>query len=195
MKKITIVLCVVLALLLFIQFNLVDLENLEISNTNAITSNEMLDLDDNEKKNESNDNLFPLPNATFTDINGEEVSFEDFFGKPLVINLWASWCGPCKYEMPDFQNAYDTYGEDVQFIMISLQDGYNETMETSTDFINEHNYNMPFYFDSKREVATTLRVRSIPTTFFINSDGTIDYSHIGMIDANTLTESINNILE
>ncbi len=162
---------------------------LEINNENLNASENSNNISSN-----SENNSFTFPNAIFTDIDGNEVAFEDFFGKPLVVNLWASWCGPCKYEMPDFQEAYNNYGDDVHFIMISLQDGYNENMKTATDFINSNGYNMPFYFDTKREVSSTLRIRSIPTTFFINKDGSVNYSHIGLIDASQLNQNIISIL-
>lgn len=69
------------------------------------------------------------PDFIMTDADGNEVSLSDFIGKPIVLNFWATWCSPCKSELPTFDAAYATYGEDVQFIMLNLTDGYRETVE------------------------------------------------------------------
>ena len=69
----------------------------------------------------------------FTMLNseGEEVSLYDYVGKPIVLNFWASWCPPCKAEMPDFEAAYQKYGDDVVFLMVNLTDGRRETVDTA----------------------------------------------------------------
>ena len=70
-----------------------------------------------------------MPDFTVVDEEGNPVSLSDFFGKPIILNFWASWCGPCKSEMPDFEEAYLEYGDVIQFLMVNCTDGSRETVE------------------------------------------------------------------
>ena len=83
------------------------------------------------------------------DKNGEIVDLSDFYGKPIVLNFWASWCPPCKSEMPYLEKAYETYGDDLSFLMVNLTDGEKETVETADEFIDESGYTFPVYYDTK----------------------------------------------
>ncbi len=136
-----------------------------------------------------------LPNPKFYTLEGEEVNLESFKGKPLVLNLWASWCPPCREEIPNFEDAYSDYKEDVEFALVSLQDGQRETPESALNFIKENNYELPFYLDTKQEVAYGFMVTSIPVTYFINSDGTEYYKHVGLITKDGLEKRIEELIE
>ena len=72
------------------------------------------------------------PDFTVYDLDGNEVHLSDFIGKPVVLNFWASWCSPCKMEMPDFNEKYLEIGEEVQFLIINMTDGSRETVETAS---------------------------------------------------------------
>ena len=80
------------------------------------------------------------PDFIVYDSEGNEVALSDFLGQPVVLNFWASWCGPCKSEMPDFQEVYEEYGEEVQFLMVNLTDGSQETVESASDYIANNGY-------------------------------------------------------
>lgn len=135
--------------------------------------------------------------ADFTAIteNGDEVKLSDYFGKPVIVNFWATWCGYCVHEMPLFESAYKEYGEDINFIMLNLTDMDRETVESAKQFISENGYTFPVLFDAKQDALNAYETYSIPVTLFINSDGTIYDKQIGALDENTLNENINAILK
>ena len=75
------------------------------------------------------------PDFTVYDLEGNPHKLSDFRGKPVILNFWATWCGYCKMEMPDFNEKYQEYGEDVHFLMVNVTDGNQETMETASAFV------------------------------------------------------------
>ena len=135
------------------------------------------------------------PDFTVTDQDGNEVKLSDFFGKPIVLNFWASWCGPCQYEMPDFEQAYHQYGEEVQFLMVNLTDGYSETVSSAKKFLADSGYTFPVYFDTLSDAAKTYQIYSIPCTYFLDADGALVTKTVGMISAEGLYQGIELIRE
>ena len=133
------------------------------------------------------------PDFTMTNASGEEVKLSDFFDKPVVLNFWASWCGPCKSEMPHFEDAYQKYGEDINFVIVNLTDGARETVENASDFIEEQGYTFPLYFDTNTEGAMTYGTYSIPVTYFIGADGVPVAQANGALDAATLQKGLDMI--
>ena len=111
------------------------------------------------------------PDFTVYDADGNEVKLSDYLGKPVVLNFWASWCGPCKMEMPDFNEKYQELGSDVQFLMINLTDGTSETIAGASSFIASQGYTFPVFYDTSSMAAARYGVSSIPTTFFIDAEG------------------------
>ena len=135
------------------------------------------------------------PDFTVYDREGNEVKLSDFLGKPVVLNFWASWCGPCKSEMPHFQQAWEQYGDEVAFLMVNLTDGQGETAETAYSYIDGCCYTFPVYCDTTSEAAYTYGIYSIPTTFFIHADGTAEGYISGAMDLETLEMAIGLIME
>jgi len=135
----------------------------------------------------------PAPDFTVYDRDGNAVKLSDYFGKPIILNFWASWCGPCKMEMPDFnEKARDLAGE-VHFLMINMTDGDRETVETASAFIEEQGYTFPVFYDTTFEAAYTYGAYSLPTTYFIDADGYAVTMASGAISADTLQRGIDMI--
>lgn len=155
------------------------------SNTNDIDTN-------GTETNTDNDKVV-APDFTMTDRDGNEVKLSNFSGKPIVLNFWASWCGPCQMEMPDFEEMYKTYGEKVQFLMVNMTDGSQETVGSATQFITEKGYTFPVYYDTKMEGAYCYSVYSLPTTYFIDAQGYVTASNKGMISGENLQKGIETI--
>ena len=133
------------------------------------------------------------PDFTVYDIDGDAVSLSDFIGKPVIINFWASWCGPCKMEMPEFEEKFNELGGDIQFLMVNLTDENRETRETAISYIEESGYTFPVYFDTDQDAAYTYGVYSIPSTYFIGADGSAVAMAQGAIDGSILDRGISMI--
>ncbi len=137
--------------------------------------------------------LVMAPDFTVYDAEGNAVSLSDFIGKPTIVNFWASWCGPCQMEMPDFDEKYKELGEEVNFLMVNMTDGSQETLESAKKFIENSGYSFPVYFDTDLDAAYTYGVNSIPATYFIDAEGHAIARGQGMIDAETLQYGIDMI--
>ena len=134
------------------------------------------------------------PDFTVLDADGQEVRLSDMQGTPVVLNFWASWCPPCKSEMPDFEEASKTYEGKVAFMMVNLTDGGRETVDTAKAYIEEQGYTFPVYFDTQQEAAAGYGVVSIPTTYFIDAQGGVVAYGQGALDQSALEQGIGMIL-
>ena len=144
---------------------------------------------------EDTQELQQAPDFEVFDLAGNAVKLSDFQGKPVVVNFWASWCGPCKSEMPDFEEMYQQYGDEVHFLMVNMTDGSRETVEVASEFIAEQGYTFPVYYDTEYSAAITYGVTSIPATYFIDAQGNAVAYARSAINAETLQLGIDMIFE
>ena len=136
----------------------------------------------------------PMPDFTVLDRDGNPVKLSDLRGKPVILNFWASWCGPCQSEMPDFQKAYETYGDDVHFMIVNVTDGSRETVETARAYVDGQGYTFPIYFDTTLEAAILYGASAIPLSVFMDAEGRYVAHASGALSAATLQKGIGMIL-
>ncbi len=135
------------------------------------------------------------PDFIVLDENGENTKLSDHAGKPVIVNFWATWCGPCKSELPAFDAAYRTYGDEITFMMVNLTDGSRETESHVKSFVAEHGYTFPVYYDTLSSAANAYWVSAVPVTYFIDSSGNIVQSYMGAMSAETLEQLIDMLKE
>lgn len=128
---------------------------------------------------------------TVTDKNGNSARLSDFIGRPIVINFWASWCPPCKAELPHFDKLAKEYAGKVDFLMVNLS---GENKDTVLSFVNKNGYSFPLYFDDFNSGANAYSVSQIPVTVFITAKGNIGARRVGAMSEITLRSYVTQLL-
>ncbi|TET66561.1 MAG: TlpA family protein disulfide reductase [Dehalococcoidia bacterium] len=116
------------------------------------------------------------PDFQLSNLDGQVVSLGDFRGKPVLLNFWASWCGPCRYEMPFLQEIYQAWsGKGLVVLTVNLQENPSRVKE----FVEEFGLSFPVLLATSQEVPLAYNIRGIPATFFIDKNGIIQDIKIG----------------
>jgi thiol-disulfide isomerase/thioredoxin len=110
------------------------------------------------------------PDFTLVDLEGNEVTLSDFRGKTVFLNFWATWCPPCRAEMPEIEAVYQEYkNKDVVVIGVDIRETKAEVLQ----FVQQGGYTWTFVLDTSGEVTVNYQITAIPTSFFIDGDGII----------------------
>ena len=149
--------------------------------------------DDSAGSEEAEPEKVHAPDFAVYDLEGNEVHLSDFMGKPVILNFWASWCGPCKMEMPDFHEKYLELGDEIYFLMINMTDGSRETVDSASKFIAGQEYTFPVFCDTESDASAAYGVYSLPTTFFIDAEGYAIAQATGAINVEILDKGIEMI--
>ena len=132
---------------------------------------------------------------TVHDLDGNEVSLSDMRGRPVIVNFFATWCGPCMSEMPHLEKVYDEMKDRIVFMAVDLTDGVEETKKDVEKFLGENGYDIPVYLDDMLDTAVKYRVTSIPTTLFIGSGGELKGSATGAMSEELFRNYIKRYLD
>ncbi len=133
------------------------------------------------------------PDFTVYDAQGNPVKLSDFRGKPVVLNFWASWCGPCKAEMPDFDEKSAELQGEVVFLMVNATGDNGETVDTASAFVEQSGYGFPVFYDTDYEARIAYGIAAYPTTYFIDADGYAVAYGRGTMSAASLQQGIDMI--
>ena len=124
---------------------------------------------------QSQNEAIQAPDFKLSLLNGGETSLSDFSGKPVMLNFWATWCPPCREEMPYLQQIHEQRSADVVVLTVNMAENPGDVEE----FIREFGLSFPVLLDSNGDVAQQYGVRAIPTTFFIDKSGILQGVKIG----------------
>ena len=134
------------------------------------------------------------PDFTVYDMDGNPHKLSDFRGKPVILNFWATWCGYCEAEMPDFDEKFRQYGDQIHFLMVDVTDGQQETVEKASAFIAERGFTFPVYYDTELQAASAYNTSGLPVTYFLDAEGYFVAWQQGMLTADTLQKGIDILL-
>lgn len=121
---------------------------------------------------------FPAPDFELTATSGETIRLSDLRGQAVLVNLWATWCPPCREEMPSIEKVYNEY-KAQGFVVLAVNMTYQDNAEKITPFLNERGLTFPVLLDESGNMANDYQLRSLPSSFFIGRDGVINEVVIG----------------
>lgn len=122
----------------------------------------------------------PAPDFTFPDLDGRKVSLSEFIGKVVLVNIWATWCPPCRDEMPSMQRLYERFsGEHFEILAVSIDaDG----REAVAPFMQKMNLTFPALLDPKERIRSLYKITGVPESFIIDRKGTLVQRVVGPLD-------------
>jgi thiol-disulfide isomerase/thioredoxin len=135
---------------------------------------------------------YPAPELNLTDLNGDPVSLSDYRGSVVLVNLWATWCPPCREEMPTLLKFYEKY-RSKGFVLIALDQG--ETVEQVIPFVEEFQLTFPVWMDITSSAGRSFNTMSLPSSYVIDRNGRVRLMWIGGISEKNLEKFIPDVIE
>ncbi|MGB2993900.1 MAG: redoxin domain-containing protein [Paenisporosarcina sp.] len=133
------------------------------------------------------------PDFTLTTLDGKKVQLSDLKGKKIIVNFWATWCPPCKAEMPHMQNYYEDFAKDenVEILAVNLTNG--DKVESVQNFVEDYGLTFPIPMDVEGKVGETYQAITIPTSYMIDTKGRIQNKIVGPMDENMMKDFVSNL--
>lgn len=130
------------------------------------------------------------PDFSLETLNGEVLSLSEFKGKKVFVNFWATWCPPCRAEMPDIQ----TFSEDEDVVVLAINLMHTEdSLLTVDNFIKDRDFTFPVLMDESGEVADQYLVQAYPTSYMIDSKGRIQYIALGAMNYDLMVRELGKL--
>lgn len=130
------------------------------------------------------------PDFLLETLEGDEARLSEFRGQPVIINFWATWCPPCRAEMPDFQELYET--EDVEILAVNLTES-EQSEQGIEDFIDELGLTFPIPMDVESDVSEMYEVQAYPTSYIVDSEGKVQFVARGAINYDIMQSELSKI--
>ncbi|MBX7235778.1 MAG: TlpA family protein disulfide reductase [Caldilineales bacterium] len=131
------------------------------------------------------------PDFTIHLPDGSTARLSDYRGRPLILNFWATWCPPCRQEMPDLVRVYEAHkAEGLVVIALNESEGHEQV----SGFVEEFGMTMPVVIDPQGDVMQAFKTQSLPSSFFIDRDGVVRVRWVGFLPANALDQNLDLIL-
>jgi thiol-disulfide isomerase/thioredoxin len=136
------------------------------------------------------------PNITLKTLDGKDVQLADLKGKNIVLNFWATWCPPCKREMPDLQKYYTDYKDQQNVVVIGANLTFSkDSKEKVESFIESYDLSFPIYLIEDKDVLDLYRITTIPSTFFIDIDGRVQRKMVGPLTTSSLESYVDELID
>ncbi len=133
-----------------------------------------------------------VPAFTLKNTEGKNVSLSDFKGKVIVVDFWATWCGPCRRGIPDLISLQKEFKDELVVIGISLD---RETVKDVVPFVKKNEINYPIVYGNEEVVNQFGGIQAIPTSFVIDKNGNIVDKHVGLVDKSVYSEKIKELIK
>lgn len=135
---------------------------------------------------------YPAPELSLTDLQGNPVSLSDYRGQTVLVNNWATWCPPCKEEMPELQAYYEAH-KGQRFTIIAIEAG--EPVAEVADFVRRFGLTFPVWTDPTLKASVAFRDPGLPSSYVIDANGTVRLAWAGAISRKTLEQTVTPFLE
>ncbi len=126
------------------------------------------------------------PDFTLETLYGQEISLSELQGKKVLLNFWASWCGPCRSEMPDLEKLHKVH-ENIEILAVNIKEEKGKVL----NYVIASNYSFPIALDRSGKIANKYLVRGIPVSYFLNEKGKIIAKHTGALNYDKMKEFLN----